>query len=40
MTVGLEVDADVKFGGCVVEPFYTCRGADNWESERFLDIFG
>lgn len=39
MTISLEVNADVEFGGCVVEPFYSGRRADNREPERFLYVF-
>lgn len=40
MAVGLEVDADVKVLGCVVEVLDSSGSADNWQIEGLLDVLG
>lgn len=40
VAISFEVDADVKFGCCVVEPFHTSGSADYWEFEGLGHIVG
>ena len=40
VAVGLEVDADIEFGGSVVKPLDTSWCANGWELECLGDIVG
>lgn len=39
VAIGFEVHADIKFRGCVVQPFDASGSANYWQAKRLLDIF-
>lgn len=40
MAIGFEIDANVEFGGSVMQPFDACGSADDGKFEGFGDVAG